>query len=410
MNRTQVTAIAFWPLLALLLLPACQTQAGTPVEVTRLVTVLPEPGPVSPEATEQPLPTLPPAATPTPQPTSPPVIVTVEVTPVPLGSTDRPIQLLFPPTTATTVIGERGEALAEALTDATGLAFTVGVPDDEQTLVSLLCAAPGDTIGFVSAAAYVLAHDQCGAQAGLVALGDDGLPWTMGMLVTRRAGAPADLAALEGLRWAEAESTNLTTSLYFRAALAEAGVSPGELSTTPEESSALLALTNNEVDFTTATFVPPIMPLDRVWTYPEDDPEEWRFLGISPTRSPIGYVLVAGEPEFGGYRLRDARSRLFDTFPEIFDQTRILTVSEPIPNETVVLGADFPLAAARAVLAALPAFTATEACQTSICSADFLGWSGVEPVDDVAYNPIRFTMQALDLDADGMWELLNNHD
>lgn len=410
MNRTQLTAIAFWPLLALLLLPACQTQVGPPVEVTRLVTVLPEPVPASPEATQPPPATLPPAATPTPQPTSPPVIVTVEVTPLPLGSAERPIQLLFPPSTATAVISERGEALAEALTEATGLAFTVGVPDDEQTLVALLCAAPGDTIGFVSAAAYVLAHDQCDAQAGLVALGDDGLPWTMGMLVTRRAGAPADLAALDGLRWAEADSTNLTTSLYFRAALAAAGVSPGEMTTTPEESSALLALTNDEVDFTTATFVPPIMPLDRVWTYPEDDPEEWRFLGISPTRSPIGYVLVAGEPEFGGYRLRDARSRLFDTFPEIFDLTRILTVSEPIPNETVVMGAEFPLSAARAVLAALPAFTATEACQTSICSADFLGWSGVEPVDDAAYNPIRFTMQALELDAAGMWELLNNHD
>ncbi len=277
-------------------------------------------------------------------------------------------------------------------------------------LVSLLCAAPGDTIGFVSAAAYVLAHDQCDAQAGLVSLGDDGLPWTMGMLVTRRAGAPPDLTALSGLRWAEAESTNLTTSLYFRAALAAAGVTAGELSVTPEESSALLALTNNDVDFTTATFVPPIMPLDRVWTYPDDDPEEWRFLGIPPTRSPIGYVLVAGEPEFGGYRLRDARSRLFDTFPEIFDLTRILAVSEPIPNETVVMGADFPLAAARAVLAALPAFTATEACQTSICSADFLGWDGVEPVDDAAYDPIRFTMQALDLDAGAMWELLKNHD
>lgn len=407
MKRTQVTFLALWPLLALLLLPACQTQATAPVEVTRLVTVLPDP---SPEAISSPPATHTPAATLTPPPTPAPVIVTVEVTPPPLGSADRPIQLLFPPAAETTVIAQRGEVLAGALREATGLEFVVGVIDDERTLVELLCAASGDVIGFLSSAAYVLAHEQCNAQAGLVALGSDGLPWSMGMLITQRAGAPADLAALNGLTWAVAEPNDLATSLYFRAKLAEAGVEAGEIRTTPEESSALLALTGGEVDFTTATFVPPTMPLDRVWTYPDDDPEEWRFLGISPTRSPIGYVIVAGEPEFGGYRLRDARSRLFDTFPEIFGVTRILTVSEPIPNETVVMGANFPLAAARSVLAALPAFTASEACQTSLCSADFLGWSGVEPVEDTAYDPIRFTMQQLNLDAAGMWDLIDDHE
>ena len=115
------------------------------------------------------------------------------------------------------------------------------------------------------------------------------------------------------------------------------------------------------VDFTTAVFVPPVMPLDRQWVFGETEPEEWRVLGISPTRSPIGYVLVAGEPEFGGYRLRDARARLFDTTPDIFDVTRILALSEPIPNETVVFGADFPLLLARQTLATMAEFAASEA-------------------------------------------------
>jgi phosphonate transport system substrate-binding protein len=130
-------------------------------------------------------------------------------------------------------------------------------------------------------------------------------------------------------------------------------------------------------------------------------------LGIPPTRSPIGYVLVAGEPEFGGYRLRDARARLFDTTPDIFDVTRILALSEPIPNETVVFGADFPLLLARQTLATMAEFAASEACQNSLCSADFYGWTGLEPADDAAYDPIRLIQDTLELEAADLWAELD---
>ena len=115
----------------------------------------------------------------------------------------------------------------------------------------------------------------------------------MGMLVTRP-GAAAGLADLAGRRWAVADTRSLPTYLYFRAQMAEAGIEPGEVVTQPEETSALLALRNDEVDFTTAVFIPPVMPLDRQWVFGETDAEEWRVLGSPPPRSPIGYVLVAG--------------------------------------------------------------------------------------------------------------------
>jgi ABC-type phosphate/phosphonate transport system substrate-binding protein len=226
------------------------------------------------------------------------------------------------------------------------------------------------------------------------------------MLVTPRVGGAVDLAGLEGARWASADSAGLPTYLYFQALLAEAGVAPGETIARPEESSALLTLLDNTADFTTATFVPPEMPFDRLWTFGQDDPEEWRVLGISPTRSPIGYVIVAGEPELGGYRLRDARSRLFDTHPEIYDSTRIVVLSEPIPNATVVLGADFPLALARQVLGTLPTFAASETCQTSLCSADLFGWTGLQPIEDNAYDPIRFIIEKLEIEPAALWEII----
>jgi phosphonate transport system substrate-binding protein len=332
--------------------------------------------------------------------------VAAETTRPSLGTAERPVQLIFPPVAPGAVIMQRAEPLAEALRAATGGEIAIGIADSEEALVGLLCSAPGDTIGFISAAAYTVAHEQCDARAGLVAVEEDGLTWQTGMIVTRP-GAVEALADLDGKRWAVADTRSLPDYLYFRAQMAEAGIEPGEVIIAPEESSALLALHGGEADFTTAAFVPPIMPGEAAWTYGETAPEVWRALGIAPTRSPIGYVIVAGEPELGGYRLRDARARLFDTTPDIFDVTRILALSEPIPNETVVLGADFPTDLAEQALATMAEFAASGNCQESLCSADFFGWTGLEPANDVAYDPIRYIKDTLDLEAADLWAELD---
>lgn len=388
--------------LGLLLLVACNASgnqvtsgnsATTAAEATATATPT-APAPAAPRTL---------AATPAPQtdaitPAVTTVSVTVEVTRPPVGTASRPVQLLFPPVAPGAVIMQRAEPLAEALRAATGAEFAVGVVDSEAALVELLCTAPEDVIGFVSAAAYAIAHDECGAQPGLVAVGDDGLPWQMGMLAIRPGGG-AELADLAGKRWAVADTHSLPNYLYFLARMTAAGIEPGEIVSAPEESSALLALYDGEVDFSTASYVPPIMPNDREWIVGETEAEEWRLLGIPPSRSPIGYVLVAGEPEFGGYRLRDARARMFDTTPEIFNATRILALSEPIPNDTIVFGANFPLGVARQVLATMTGFAASDACATSICSADLFGWAGLQPAEDAAYDPIRAIKDTLELEA-----------
>lgn len=347
-----------------------------------------------PTATELPLPT----ATPTPPPPTP--------TPPPLGDAERPIQLLFPPVSSSAVIMSRAKSLADALREATGLEFAVGIVDSEEALVELLCAAPADTVGFLSAAAYTIAHEQCGAVPALVAVREDGLTWQMGMLVVRP-GTADELTDLNGLSWSVADSHSLPNYLYFRALMAEAGVEPGRIIEAPEESSALLALRNEEVDFTTAGYIPPIMPRDGEWIVGETGPEVWREMGIRPSRSPIGYVIVFGEPIFGGYRIRDARSRLFDTTPDIFDVTRILAVSEPIPNDTVVFGVELPSDLAQQVASAMTEFAASDACGMSLCSADLFGWTALEPADDVAYDPIRKIRDTLELEAADLWAELD---
>jgi ABC-type phosphate/phosphonate transport system substrate-binding protein len=315
--------------------------------------------------------------------------IVVEVTKSPLGSEERPVQLLFPPAVNTAVITTRGEPLAQALTESTGQQFAVGIPDDTQTLIDLLCAAPQDTIGFLAALDYAQAHQQCGVQPGLVAVRADGLTWQAGMIVTRRDSGLNAVEDLAGQSWGVVDTSSVPEFLAIQAQLADAGVEPGEVVEFSTTSSLMLALYNREVDFVTAAYIPPILPYDeRPWQYGEDDPEIWRGTGLSPTRSPIGYVIVFGEVEFGGYRLRDDRASIFDTTRGIYDETQIVALGPQIPNDTVVFGADFPLGLARQVTAVLPQFATSEACVNSLCSTDFYGWAGLEPVADEVYTPL----------------------
>ena len=328
------------------------------------------------------------------------VVVEVEVTRPPLGTEARPVQLLFSPVVNTDVIAQRGELLALALAEATGYEFVVTVLEDEQAVINQMCEAPDETIAFLSAAAYVLAEEQCQAQAGSVAVNIDGLTWQSGMIVARRDSGIRELADLEGKTWAVADRDNIANFLYFEALLADEGVELGDIIDVTGDSAAMLAVYDEEADFATADFVPPIMPYEeRLWVYGEDDPEPGRYLGLPPTRSPIGYVLVNGEPEYGGYRLRDARSRVFDVVPQIYDRTQIVALSAQIPNDTVAFGRDFPLGLARQVITNLTAFAADEDCRESLCATDFYGWAGLQPVEEATFEPVVFVQETLDLSA-----------
>ena len=128
--------------------------------------------------------------------------VVVEVTKAPLGTEARPVQLLFSPSVDTAVIGRRGNELAQALTEETGYKFVVGILDDEQTVIDLMCSAPVETIGFLSSAAYVVARETCGVQAGNISVANDGYFWQTGMIVTRRDSGINELADLNGKSWA----------------------------------------------------------------------------------------------------------------------------------------------------------------------------------------------------------------
>jgi phosphonate transport system substrate-binding protein len=313
----------------------------------------------------------------------------------PLGSAERPIKVLFVPSQEVEVIISGGDVLADALKEATGLEFVVSVPTSYAATIEEMCASPDDTIGFIPAQGYVLANDRCGVTVGNAAV-RFGLSWYASQYVVPMDSDAQTIEDLDGKSWCIPEFASTSGYLYPLAEFTNMGIEPGEIVEAGGHSNAMLGVYNGECDFATAFFSPPLLPnYARTWVYGADDPEIWREAGVSPVRTDEGRTFVNGDPADGGYRILDARSSVSDTAPDIFEKTRILALTDRIPNDTVSFGPEFPLNTANQIIQALVVFTASDACQQSICADDFYAWTGLEPVADSFYDPVRAAMSAL---------------
>ncbi|MCA9957515.1 MAG: PhnD/SsuA/transferrin family substrate-binding protein [Anaerolineales bacterium] len=324
-----------------------------------------------------------------------PVEVAVEVEKAPLGSEERPIKVLFVPSVEVDAIITGGEVMAAALEEATGFKYEVVVPTSYAATIEEMCASPDDTIGFIPAQGYVLANERCGVTVGAAAV-RFGLSWYAAQYVVPFDSDAQTVADLDGKSWCIPDYGSTSGYLYPSVEFLNLGIEPGEIIEAGSHNNAMLGVYNGDCDFGTAFFSPPLLPnYERNWTFGVDDPEIWRDAGEEPVRNEEGRTFVAGGPDEGGYRILDARSSVSDTAPDIFSQTRILALTDKIPNDTVSFGPEFPLSLANDIVNALVDFTASDACLQSICSEEFYNWTGIEPVPDRDYDPVRALMSAL---------------
>ena len=312
-----------------------------------------------------------------------------------LGSAERPIKVLFVPSVDAEAIVTGGEVLANALEAATDLSFEVSVPTSYAATIEEMCASPDDTIGFIPAQGYVLANNRCGVTVGAAAV-RFGLSWYAAQYVVAFDSPFESVEDLAGASWCIPDFGSTSGYLYPSAEFAALGIEPGEIVEAGSHNNSMLGVYNGDCDFATAFFSPPLLPnYARSWAYGVDDPEIWREAGVSPVRNEAGRTFVGGDPADGGYRILDARSSVSDTAPDIFDETRILALTDRIPNDTVSFGPEFPLNTANKIVKALVDFTASEECLQSICSEEFYNWTGLEPVSDGFYDPVRSAMDFL---------------
>lgn len=381
-------------LLALLLvLVACQPETET-VEVTRVVTETQE------VEVEVPVEVTRVVEVVEVQTEEVPVEVMVEE--APLGSEENPIKVLFVPSQEVDALIAGGDTLASELQAATGYYYEVSVPNSYAATIEAMCASPDDTIGFIPALGYVLANDRCGVQVGLAAV-RFGWPVYWSQIITRIDSGIETLEDLEGRSWGFPSVTSTSGFLVPSAQLSDLGIEPGEQTEFGGSHTATaLGVANGDVDFGTTFFSPPLLPaeLGRDWNPGTDDPEIWRDAEVAPELVD-GRVFVAGGPSEGGYRILDARAAAMESYPAIFEETRIVAISDPIPNDTLSFGPLFPLNLAEEISQAVIAYTSSDACNeppegtVTLCQDATYNWTGAARVLDSAFDPTRRLVAAL---------------
>ena len=93
---------------------------------------------------------------------------------------------------------------------------------------------------------------------------------------------------------------------------------------------------------------------------------------------------------------------------DVIEKVRILRISDPIPNDTLSFGKDFPQDVKEKIITALEAFAKTDDWKTSIGSTDFYGWSGIAPVADSAYDAVRARFDILGLTEEDVFNPKND--
>ncbi|MEL6524361.1 MAG: phosphate/phosphite/phosphonate ABC transporter substrate-binding protein [Chloroflexota bacterium] len=306
-----------------------------------------------------------------------------------LGTEENPIQVFFVPSAEAQTLISGGEVLAEALTEATGLSFEVSVPTSYAATIEAMCAAPGTSMGFVPAAGYVIGNARCDLEVEAAAVRFGWNVYWAAYLV----GRDSDIYTygdLEGASWAYPDSGSTSGFIVPSVELQAAGITPGEEIEAGGHGQAVLAVYNGEADFATVYFTPPLTP-NTAWA-PGDLPEPYD-LTIEDS-----FVNDEGRLFVGDFRILDARSAVAEQAPDVVDSVRILRISDPIPNDTMSFGPDFPEELRMQIFDALVAFSETEAWAESALGADEgYSWSGLELIDDATFDSVRQQLEVLGL-------------
>lgn len=312
----------------------------------------------------------------------------------PLGSEANPIQVFFVPSVEAQTIVSGGEVMAQALKEATGLNFVVSVPTSYAATVEAMCAAPEASMGFIPAAGYVIANNRCGVEVEAAAVRRG---WNVywAAYIVRRDAPIYTFGDLAGKSWAYPDAGSTSGYIVPSVELQAAGIEPGDLVEAGGHNQVIQAVYSGEVDFGTTFFSPPAVP-GAPWAI--GDLAEPYDLTVDESRLDENGNLLVGD-----IQILDARANIRETAPDVIEQVRILRLSAPIPNDTLSFGPDFPEELKTQIMDALYAFAETEAWAQSIGSEDFYSWSGLAPIEDSGYDPVRLQFEILGLTEDDIF-------
>jgi len=271
-----------------------------------------------------------------------------------LGTKDNPIILAFVPSTDALEIIESADVIEDLLSEQTGYVIEGKVATSYAAVIEAMGTGKAH-MGTLATFSYLLAHEKYGVDVALVSV-RFGAPYYNGQIIV---GADTGITKIEDLAgktvcWVDAASTS--GYIIPRIMLKTAGVDPDtHLAQQVEAGShanVALAVYNGDCD-AGATYV-------------------------------------------------DARNKIEDDHPDVYDKTVVIAESAGIPNDGLQFIKDFPAEMREKIVQAFLEIMATEEGVEAMGLA--YGWQEVIEKTDVFYDPFRADLEASGVDIEELAE------
>lgn len=212
------------------------------------------------------------------------------------GATAGPIRMAFVPSSDSAKVLASGKPLGDMLSRELGSPVEVSVPTSYAAVIEAMGANQLD-VAWLAPFAYVLARQKFGSEVILSSVRSGSKTYRSQIIVP--SDSPArEVKDLKGKKFAFVDAASASGFLYPSALLKDNGIDPkrdfAEVITAGGHDKVVIAVYNKQVD-AGATF---------------------------------GNSAESGPPT-------EARTLVLGTLPDVMEKTRVLAVTEPIPNDTV---------------------------------------------------------------------------
>jgi len=261
-----------------------------------------------------------------------------------LGTKDNPIVLSFVPSGDVPDIIESAETMAKLLSEKTGYVIEGNVPTSYSAVIEAMGTGKAH-MSTLATFAYLLAHEKYGVDSALVCL-RYGSPYYNGEII---AGADTGITKLEDLTG--------KTMCWVDAASASGYIAPRVM------------LKGAGVD-------------------PDTDLAQQIELG---SHDGVALAVYLGDCDAGACYI-DARDKIADKYPDVYDKTVVIAESPDIPNDGLQFIKEFPPEMREKIVKAFLEIMATDEGAEAMGNA--YGWAGVIEAGDSFYDDFRAYLDA----------------
>ncbi len=268
----------------------------------------------------------------------------------PLGSADNPVKFFFVPSIDAQRLADKGHLVEKYLNANTPYVYKIGVPSSYIAVVESFGTKRAD-IATLNPFTYILANEKYGAHAVITPI-RAGSETYSGQIVVRADSGIKTIKDLQGKKFAFVDPVSTSGFLLPGKLIKDANVTLGETVFAQRHDNVISMVYQKQVD-AGATFYSP----------PEDG------------------------------KIQDARRLVVTQYPDIEKKVVVLTLTDSIPNDPIVVRKDLPVEIRDTTVKALLAYMQTE--EGKAVFYDLYGMTGMVASSDARYDAIRNVLTAM---------------